>query len=147
MKKFIKTSLKVFAVLATILIILLGLIIWQDYRQRFTKDGGIIVVVEGNSNYPTLANGQKVILYERAPEINDFVAIASNRPDFYEYQGVNPDDKNVKIIKRLKKINEQGCYWVEGDNQSTPESSYDSIDYGWICPSDLTEPIKVAVPM
>lgn len=35
------------------------------------------------------------------------------------------------LTKRLIKINEQGCYWFEGDNK---DHSWDSRNYGWLCP-------------
>lgn len=62
----------------------------------------------------------------RTPKINDVIAFQCFRPECQ----TNAEDR---IVKRLLKIDDRGCYWVEGDNK---ERSFDSRAYGWLCPPD-----------
>lgn len=39
--------------------------------------------------------------------------------------------KDQFLQKRIININDDGCYWFEGDNKDV---SYDSRNYGWLCP-------------
>lgn len=105
---------------------------YEDYK---------IATAVGYSSYPTIKNGQKVLIIARnkiEPKIDDFIALDGNSDKF---------GSSRHIIKRLKSIDENSCIWIEGDNQSTTWSSLDSKEYGWVCPSDLERPYRIAIPL
>ncbi|MCU0238155.1 MAG: nickel-type superoxide dismutase maturation protease [Pyrinomonadaceae bacterium] len=74
-------------------------------------------VCEGNSMYPTLKNGDVVMIDKSAKEfeIEDIVLAK------------HPIEQSTEIIKRIQKINERGHYFLVGDNT---HYSNDSRDYG-----------------
>lgn len=39
------------------------------------------------------------------------------------------------VVKRVTQVDEEGCWWLEGDNK---DASYDSRAYGWICREDIS---------
>lgn len=84
--------------------------------------------VTGRSMEPTLMNGSLASYnVSLKPEINSVVAF-----DCFTEKCINGENPNK--VKRLIKINEQGCYWFEGDN---PDHSWDSRNYGWLCGNDV----------
>ncbi|MDP6865923.1 MAG: S26 family signal peptidase [Candidatus Poseidoniaceae archaeon] len=81
----------------------------------------IAVVVNGDSMWPTLKDGETIsaLPYHSQPlEVGDIVV-------FYD-----PRDESRICIKRLKRIESDG-YFVEGDNPD-PTASSDSHNYGLI---------------
>lgn len=84
--------------------------------------------VSGESMEPTFHNGDRLFSnFFDTPEINDVII-------FDCLSKCTNDGNLITLIKRLDKINDQGCYWVEGDNKN---HSFDSRNYGWLCPSDI----------
>lgn len=83
------------------------------------------VVVDGNSMYPTMKDGQIYNEYKAEPSEGDIVA----------FDCLKPEAKDG-YIKRLIEIREDGAWWVLGDNR---EHSYDSSEYGWILPSERSD--------
>lgn len=73
-------------------------------------------VCEGKSMNPTLKDGEVVLVDREAEiEVGDIVVAK------------NPFEKNVEIVKRVERINEQGNYFLIGDNL---EDSNDSRHFG-----------------
>lgn len=74
----------------------------------------------GHSMEPTIKDGQCYLLHNQKPKVGDIIAVLEYK------RGKNP-------LKRLTKIDENNCWWLEGDNKPV---SLDSRSYGWICPQD-----------
>jgi len=71
---------------------------------------------EGNSMYPTLKNGEAVLVDREAEiEVGDIVVAK------------HPVEQISEIIKRVQTINEHGHYFLVGDN---PDDSHDSRHFG-----------------
>lgn len=71
---------------------------------------------EGNSMYPTLKNGEAVLVDREAEiEVGDIVVAK------------HPVEQISEIIKRVQTINERGHYFLVGDN---PDDSLDSRHFG-----------------
>lgn len=75
--------------------------------------------VTGDSMYPTLKNGQIIIVAKPKPPLENQVAVINHN--------------GVEKIKRITKIRDAKIY-VEGDNR---DSSTDSRVFGWISSSDI----------
>lgn len=86
----------------------------EAYLQGFRK----IVVIEGDSMFPTLKSGVCVVFNPKIkPEIGDIIL-------FY-----HPFIDNLKVVKRISEITAEGNFIVRGDN---PQESTDSRSYGAI---------------
>lgn len=73
-------------------------------------------VCEGKSMNPTLKDGEVVLVDREAEiEVGDIVVAK------------HPFEKNVELVKRVERINEQGNYFLIGDNL---EDSNDSRHFG-----------------
>ena len=94
-------------------------------KQRIEKFPGTLLVksklkyiqvsIKGNSMSPTFKNGDFVIFEKNNGanlKINDIVLFN------------HPFRNNKKIIKRIKKIMQNGCIFVEGDNRHESEDSH-----------------------
>ncbi len=73
-------------------------------------------VCEGKSMYPTLRDGEKVLV-DRAAKIKAGDIIVAR----------HPIEQTSEIVKRVKEINERGNYFLVGDNL---EDSNDSRHFG-----------------
>lgn len=89
--------------------------------------------VEGHSMKPTFNNGDRVFFtpFEKKPEINNVVFLSCSSSWCLEEN----DQSDLYLIKRVKKINSDGCIWIEGDND--PDHSSDSREFGWLCPENF----------
>lgn len=77
----------------------------------------------GESMLPTIQDGATLLVdYDLTPKVGDIITLHCNEV----CNGGHHD-----ITKRLIKIDANNCYWLQGDNQP---DSWDSIDYGWVCP-------------
>lgn len=86
------------------------------------------IKVEGKSMEPTFYNGEILFFnFFSSSKINDVIV-------FDCFSKCTLSGKAITLVKRLDKIDGNGCYWVEGDNK---EHSFDSRNYGWLCPSDF----------
>ena len=85
----------------------------------------------GNSMYPTLKDGKTYTEYRINPKVDDIIDFVCSKPECY--QGKSGSNH---FVKRLIKIREDGAFWVLGDNR---EHSYDSSEYGWILPSEISD--------
>lgn len=74
-------------------------------------------VCEGSSMYPTLKDGEGVLV-DKSPETIEVGDIVLAR---------HPVEQITDVIKRVQKINERGHYFLVGDNLA---ESIDSRDYG-----------------
>ena len=92
------------------------------------KNDYVLTKIQGTSMYPTLMEGDSVKMFSNiTPKPGDIVSF-----ECYTVSCLNGDSiTDSGRTKRLIKINEQGCYWFEGDNQN---HSWDSRGYGWLCP-------------
>ncbi len=78
---------------------------------------------------PTLHDGDIVIGNPfSAPKVNDVIVFdcLADR--------CKTKDGSPTLVKRIIQIDDQGCYWIEGDNK---DNSTDSRKYGWLCPSEI----------
>ena len=79
---------------------------------------------EGNSMFPTLKNGEKVLVDRTAEIAVGDIVVARN-----------PVEQTSEIIKRIKRINEHGHYFLVGDNL---EDSNDSRHFGAVTREYIT---------
>ena len=83
-------------------------LVFLGYRHKY--------VCEGNSMYPTLKNGETVLVDREAEiKVGDIVVAK------------HPVEQISEIIKRVQNINERGHYFLVGDNLS---DSNDSRNFG-----------------
>ena len=78
--------------------------------------------VTGNSMQPLLQPGEEILInpfaYQKAlPQINDLVV------------AIHPHQKDLEIVKRIHRIDEDGTFFLLGDN---PNHSTDSRNFGAI---------------
>lgn len=115
MKKIIKIFVK------TLFVLLVIISIVGIYAFNYVS------IDKGKSMQPTLSKNNVSF---GIPAINLGVG------DIVGYRCFSKCDINGEVKdlrKRIIDINENGCYWFEGDNK---ENSYDSRDYGWLCSPD-----------
>lgn len=96
----------------------------------------------GLSMYPTIKDNQCTVQdITKTPQAGNIVAFVCSE----RCKHLDGTKSTVGLVKRLIKIRADGAWWVQGDNQP---DSWDSIDYGWILPSErsnvgvVTEIIK-----
>lgn len=107
--------IKILKVLAWSLLALAVIFIFCVYTHTFIRFG------DGPSMEPTFTSGNIVLSTGLvSPKAGDIVSLTHTLD-------------NVNIDKRLIKVDKNNCWWVEGDNKAV---SYDSRNYGWICPKD-----------
>lgn len=85
--------------------------------------------VNGRSMHPTLPDGTTVLLdtavyHHIAPPIGDIVLAQ------------HPFQPRNKMIKRITAVTEDGCYFLQGDNPDTTETS-DSHSFGAVRPDQI----------
>jgi signal peptidase I len=111
----------IFLVVAVILIFKL-----IEYKQR--EDRIEYFVGQGDSMLPTIKEGNELAVDpETEIKVDDIIVFTC--PECKVMQ----DDIDI-LTKRLIAKDENGCFWVEGDNK---EKSYDSRDFGWLCPNEI----------
>ncbi len=83
---------------------------------------------EGASMELTILNGEEIKADpNQEPEIDDVIVFKCEKCK------IGKNDIDI-LTKRLLKINRHDCYWIEGDNK---ERSYDSRNFGWLCPGEI----------
>ena len=87
-------------------------------REAYLSGFLDVFIIEGNSMLPVLKTGDCVFINpELNPEIGDIILFH------------HPFIQNLKVVKRLAEITNEGNYFVRGDN---PQESTDSRSYGAI---------------
>lgn len=86
------------------------ILLYFGFRNRYR--------VENNSMLPTLKSGDQVVIKKSSKLKNGDIVVA-----------YHPFKKSVEIIKRIKEIDENGNYFLIGDNS---EESTDSRTFGAI---------------
>ncbi len=99
-------------------------------QKKLAEDRMEYFVGEGRSMEPTFYDGDELkVDPAKEPTEGDVIVFRCKSCDIEENtEGI--------MTKRLRLINKENCYWVEGDN---PEVSLDSRDkkIGWLCPQDI----------
>lgn len=86
------------------------------------------IQVSGKSMEPTFYDGDTLVVnFFSTPRVDDIVV-------FDCFSKCNSTGKLEVLTKRITRIDENGCYWVEGDNK---DFSRDSRTFGNLCPSDI----------
>lgn len=94
------------------------------YEKLLTLLGRrLITSVEGESMFPILTGGDRVIVDPRADVRTGDIVLADH-----------PFKSSVRILKRVTEITADGRYFLEGDN---PVESSDSRSFGSIAASDI----------
>ena len=83
-------------------------LIFIGYRFRY--------IVEGNSMFPTMVDGEEVLVDRKAKVVVGDIVVAKH-----------PTEQTTELVKRVERINERGHYFLVGDN---PEDSNDSRHFG-----------------
>lgn len=83
-------------------------LVFFGYRYQY--------IVEENSMFPTLKNGEKVLVDRTAEIAVGDIVVARH-----------PIEQTGEIVKRIERINEHGHYFLVGDNL---ENSNDSRHFG-----------------
>ena len=82
------------------------------------------IVVVGLSMMPTLQEGDELLIAHRKKLLlGDIVVLA------------HPGDSSITIIKRVKRLENDGAVWIEGDN---PDESTDSRQFGIVGSGEIT---------
>ena len=90
--------------------------VFFGYRHKY--------IVEENSMFPTLKNGEMVLVDRTAEvEVGDIVVFR------------HPVEQNSELVKRIERINEHGHYFLVGDNL---EDSNDSRHFGAVTREYIT---------
>jgi signal peptidase I len=112
------------------LMVVIGLFLKKTYLQKKYNDTHETFIGTGDSMLPTFSDGDELVVDSTLePKAEDII--------IFECARCNIPENELRILtKRLKKIDQNGCYWVEGDNQ---ENSYDSRrpELGWLCSQDI----------
>ncbi|MCW5961162.1 MAG: nickel-type superoxide dismutase maturation protease [Pyrinomonadaceae bacterium] len=73
-------------------------------------------IVEGNSMFPTMRDGEEVLVDRNAEvKVGDIVVAK------------HPIEQTTEVVKRIDRINERGHFFLIGDN---PDDSNDSRHFG-----------------
>ncbi len=86
---------------------------------------------EGDSMYPTLTRGKFVIVNHFDRRITENVIVTLRCYNCGEHGTADGEG----LRKRIIRVREDNCIWIEGDNKA---ESYDSRAYGWVCPRGQT---------
>jgi len=117
MKKFIKFS--IYFVLSFLLLFIITGLLFYVFKLNISTGSG-------PSMEPTLSDKTiQLNTYSFNPKPGDIISfncVADKCGDEFIIQ------------KRIIKINEDGCFWVEGDNK---DESFDSREFGWLCTSEI----------
>ncbi len=92
----------------------------------------ILVVISGNSMWPTYHDGDKVEFTKYDSDdlkVGDIVV------------AMHPFKKDTKLVKRIVKINEDSTYILQGDNPD-PTASEDSHNFGPVNGSSIVAYIE-----
>ncbi len=95
---------------------------WKD-RLRFSLDRRLAFLIEGESMWPTLNDGDVVLVKRTQSARQDDIVLANH-----------PYRSSVKIVKRVAEILPDGALILRGDN---PLESTDSRAFGSISKSDV----------
>lgn len=107
-----------------------GLIINTLVQKKLKEDRAEYFIGQGRSMEPALFDGDELkVDPKEKPREEDLIVFRCERCM------INEDMEDI-MAKRLKLINADGCFWVEGDNK---EVSLDSRDkkIDWLCPEDI----------
>lgn len=112
--KFFKYFLISFFILLAVFV---GYVVY-DYKQGEYWNRH----ADGISMEPTIKDGQYYHVEMREPKVGDIISFGTR----------NVEPSEPRIAKRLIKIDDRNCWWVEGDNK---DHSSDSRQLGWLCPN------------
>jgi hypothetical protein len=114
--------------ISIIIFIIVSIFLWLIFVSG--ADGGSM-----QPTYPSDYRHHIRLPFEYVPKKNDVVT-------FDCLKKCSKNGKLMPLFKRVIDIDRNDCIWVEGDNKS---ESYDSRNFGWICPADRAYTFKVLV--
>lgn len=101
---------------------------------------GPYIASNTGSMEPTIYGGDRYFVSSKTPKVGDIIAIQCSKPECRNYKG---EIHTGGLIKRLIKVDDQGNWWVLGDNST---KSFDSRYFGWISPSERSD-VGVVIPI
>lgn len=109
-------------------------VLLDQYRARYWRASETI----GNSMSPTIKDGDMSVKDTSPRAISriragDVIAIQCREVCAGGLHSQDVQAGVVNIVKRVARVDDRNCWWLEGDNQ---KASHDSNDYGWVCPQD-----------
>jgi phage repressor protein C with HTH and peptisase S24 domain len=109
---------------------------WPEF---YTPPPIVTIYSDGESMKPTLPDGKLTVNYSLTPRIGDIVAFKC-----FTEKCINGETNYEphQRVKRLTGIDDRGCFYFLGDN---PDHSWDSRNYGYLCPPDDVKILGVVV--
>lgn len=107
------------AIMSVILLFVIFKVLPDTTKTAFVGDG--------SSMEPTLQDGAEIVVDSRRVPRSGEIIVFKCKEKCKDFPG-------EIMTKRLDSIDENGCYWVLGDNRAV---SYDSRTFGKLCENDF----------
>ena len=115
-------------VFITLFLVAAGFIIFKLVSDKNYQESLEHFYGEGDSMAPTILDREEITSDpNQKAEEGDIIVFKCEKCK------ITGDDIDI-LTERLIEINQEGCFWVEGDNSL---KSYDSRNFGWLCPGEI----------